>query len=177
LSKKVISVPFRRKREGKTNYYKRKKLLLSKKPRLVVRKSNKYIRCQVITYDEKGDRTIVDVTSKTLSQVGVKALKNTRAAYLTGYLCGKKYLSLRKKTECVLDIGLQRPVNGCKVYAALKGFIDAGANVPHDPKVFPSQERISAGKPEELEKIKQELDKLAITKKQGAKTKTKNKKK
>jgi len=36
MRKKPISVPYRRKREGKTNYKKRLKLLLSNKPRLVI---------------------------------------------------------------------------------------------------------------------------------------------
>jgi large subunit ribosomal protein L18 len=43
MSRKLptYKMPFRRRREGKTNYTKRLKLLLSRKPRLVVRKSLK----------------------------------------------------------------------------------------------------------------------------------------
>ena len=52
-------VPFRRRREGKTDYRKRLKLLLSRKPRLVVRKSLNNIIAQIVEYDEKGDRVVV----------------------------------------------------------------------------------------------------------------------
>jgi large subunit ribosomal protein L18 len=41
-------VPWRRRREGKTNYYKRLKLIRSGKPRLVVRRTNKYIIAQIV---------------------------------------------------------------------------------------------------------------------------------
>ncbi len=51
-------VPFRRKREGKTDYRLRIKLLLSNKPRLVVRRSLKNINVQLIDVSENGDVTI-----------------------------------------------------------------------------------------------------------------------
>ncbi|MBT3583115.1 50S ribosomal protein L18, partial [Candidatus Woesearchaeota archaeon] len=41
------TVKFRRRRAGKTNYHNRLALLLSRKPRLVIRKTNKYIICQI----------------------------------------------------------------------------------------------------------------------------------
>ena len=47
-NKKTYTVPFRRKREGKTNYKKRLGLLKSKSLRLVVRKSNKHILVQLV---------------------------------------------------------------------------------------------------------------------------------
>jgi len=70
-----------------------------------------------------------------------KRFKNTSAAYLTGYLAGK--LALQKGIkEAILDIGLQRPVKGSRVFAALKGLLDAGLEIPHGEDIFPSEERI-----------------------------------
>ena len=138
----LYRVPFRRRKEGKTDYRKRLKLLMSHKPRVVVRRSNKYIRIQLIVADRQGDRTFVDMTSKELSGYGYEGGgKNLTAAYLTGLLFGKKAIEAGFK-EAILDIGLHTPVHGSRVFAALKGVIDSGMEVPHDPVVFPPEERI-----------------------------------
>jgi len=135
-------MPFRRRREGKTNYKKRLKLLLSGKPRLVVRKSLKYINTQIIVFDEKGDRTLVAANSKELKKLGWEyACDNVPAAYLTGLLIGKKALKKGIK-EAILDIGLYPSTRGSRLYAVVKGAIDAGLHVPCDEKMFPSEERI-----------------------------------
>ena len=44
--------------------------------------------------------------------------------------------------ECLLDLGRYVPVTGSKVFAGLKGVIDAGINCPHDQEKIPSEERI-----------------------------------
>ncbi len=135
-------VPFRRRREGKTDYRRRLKLLLSREPRVVVRKSNKYIRIQLVSADKLGDKTFVAAISSELGRYGREGGKcNTSTAYLTGLLFGKK----AKKAgfdDAILDIGLHTPVHGSNVYAALKGAIDSGMTIPHDPAVFPSDEHI-----------------------------------
>ena len=59
-------VPFRRRREGKTNYHKRLALLKSGKPRLVVRKTLNHHVAQIVLYDPKGDRTIVSAHTREL---------------------------------------------------------------------------------------------------------------
>ena len=147
LQKKAIGgplyrVPFRRRREGKTDYRKRLKLLMSHKPRVVVRRSNSYLRIQLITTDKQGDRTFVDTTSKELRRYGYEGGgKNLPAAYLTGLLFGKKAIEAGFK-EAILDIGLHTSVHGSRIFAALKGVIDSGMEVPHDPVVFPPEERI-----------------------------------
>ena len=64
-------VPHKRRREGKTDYRKRLKLLKSKKPRLVVRKSLKHVRAQIIKYSPKGDETLVSATSEELKKFGI----------------------------------------------------------------------------------------------------------
>ena len=81
----------KRKIEGRTNYRKRLRLLLSNKPRLVIRRSLNKIISQIIEYHPKGDRTLVSCSSNELMKYGWKGgLKNTPAAYLSGLLIGKK---------------------------------------------------------------------------------------
>ena len=135
-------VPFRRRREGKTDYRRRLKLLRSRKPRMVVRKSNKYLRMQLVLTDKSGDKTVVSAMSSELKTYGHEGGKcNIPAAYLTGLLFGKK-AKAQGFEEGILDIGLQFPSYGSKVYAALKGATDIGMKILHDPSIFPSEERI-----------------------------------
>ncbi len=136
-------VPFRRRREGKTDYRKRLKLLLSEKPRVVVRESNRYIRIQLVLGDSPGDRTVISTMSSELERYGYEGGKcNTSAAYLTGLLFGKKSKGAGFD-EGILDIGLCTSTHGSKVYAALKGVIDSGMGIPYDTSVLPSDERLS----------------------------------
>ena len=65
-------VPLRRRREGKTNYRKRLKLLLSGRPRLVVRVTNNRVIAQIVEYDPKGDKVVVGVDSSMLREYGWK---------------------------------------------------------------------------------------------------------
>ncbi|HIP25714.1 MAG TPA: 50S ribosomal protein L18 [Archaeoglobus profundus] len=135
-------VPYRRRREGKTNYRKRLKLLLSRKPRLVVRITNTRVIAQIIEYHPDGDRVIVGVDSSMLTKYGWKGdLNNTPAAYLTGILVAKKALEKGIK-EAILDIGLHSPTKGGRVFAVLRGAVEAGLQVPHDPEILPDDSRI-----------------------------------
>lgn len=127
----------KRKRLGKTNYYKRERLLKKGKPRLVARFTDHYIITQLIEYNPTGDKTLASAYSKELRDYGWKAsFKNIPAAYLTGFLLGCK----AKLKEAVFDTGFRS--KGDRLYAVLKGAIDAGLKVPHDPKSFPLEERI-----------------------------------
>lgn len=139
-------VPWRRRREGKTNYYRRLKLIKSGKPRFVVRRTNKYIVVQVAEARIDGDKIIAAAHSRELVKLyGWKGgTKNTSAAYLTGMLAAYRALQKGVK-EAVLDIGLHEPVKGSRVFAALKGAIDAGLEIPHSEEILPSEDRI-AGK-------------------------------
>jgi large subunit ribosomal protein L18 len=141
--KKPKTIPYKRKREGKTNYRKRLCLLLSKKPRVVIRITNKKIITQLIDFKTSGDKVIVGVDSSALKKLGWNfSMKNLPAAYLTGFLLGKKALQKNIK-EAVPDLGFKAPIKGNKVYACLKGALDAGLNIPHSKEVFPSEDRIS----------------------------------
>ena len=155
---------FRRKREGLTNYKKRLNLLLSKKPRLVIRKSLKNITVQIMEYDPKGDSIVVGANSKELEKRFKWTINksNIPSAYLTGYLLGKKAIKKNIK-EAVLDLGLNESVKGGKLYAALKGVLDAGVEVPHSEEVLPDEKRlngshISENVPKLVEEIKKKIE-------------------
>jgi len=136
-------VPRKRRREGKTNYYKRYRMIKSgQKIRAVIRKTNRYIIVQIIEFAPQGDKTLVGVNSKTLFKLGWKGdPNNTPAAYLTGLLAGLKAKKLGI-TYAVPDIGLHRAVRGARVFAAIRGLRDAGVEVPASEEVLPTEDRI-----------------------------------
>jgi large subunit ribosomal protein L18 len=134
----------RRHRERKTDYRLRLKLLRSKKPRIVVRKSLKAIRVQFIEYSPQGDKVLASAISSELAkEYGWKySVSNTPAAYLTGFLAGKR-AKAKGIEQGVLDIGLYHPTRGSTLFASLKGVIDAGVDCPHDTQMLPKEERIN----------------------------------
>ena len=138
------SVPFRRRREGKTDYKSRQALVLSEFPRLVVRGTSRHTIAQMIEADVIGDKVVVSVNSRELQEkYGWQgACGNIPAAYLAGLLCGYRAVISGIK-EAVLDIGLQTPSPGARVFATLKGVIDTGIAVSHDEGVLPEKSRIS----------------------------------
>mgnify|MGYP000904661257 FL=1 len=137
-------VPFKRRRDGKTNYKRRLALVKSGKNRVVIRKSLNNIIVQIVSSTFEGDKTLVTAFSKELREMGwTFHCGNTPAAYLTGYLCGKRASKIAD--EFILDIGLQRSIKGGRSYAALKGFIDAGCSVNVDESIFPPEERLKGG--------------------------------
>jgi len=134
---------FKRKREGRTNYKKRLRLLLNANPRLVIRISLKNILFQIVNYNKEGDKILISTDSKELEKkFGWKFSRNNLpASYLTGYLFGKKAVKNNIK-EAILDIGLKESVKGGKLYAGLKGILDAGLIVPCSKEMFPSDSSI-----------------------------------
>ena len=136
-------VPRRRRREGKTNYYKRYRMIKSgKRIRAVIRKTNKYIVVQIVEFAPQGDITHIGVNSKILFKLGWRGdPNNTPAAYLTGLVAGLKAKKLGI-AYAVPDIGLNRPVRGSRIFAAIKGLRDAGIEVPASEEVLPSEDRI-----------------------------------
>lgn len=145
-------VRYKRQRQGVTDYKARLGLLKSGKPRLVVRKSANSITCQIISAGPKGDVTLNTASSFDLTKYGYKVHKgNIPAAYLTGYLCGVK-AKKKKIVEAVFDIGLYRSTKGSVIYAALKGAVDSGLKIPHDPKNFPDENRTKGKHIEEYSK-------------------------
>jgi large subunit ribosomal protein L18 len=137
-------VPFRRRREGKTDYRSRRALVLSRLPRLVVRRTLKHIIVQIVEAEVAGDQVVASAHSRELAKTyGWQGhCRNVPAAYLTGLLCGLKAIVHGVK-KAVLDIGLHSPSRGARVFAALKGVLDAGVTVPHSENMFPDETRIS----------------------------------
>lgn len=135
-------VPFRRRREGKTDYYQRTRLVVAEVPRMVVRKTNRHIIIQLVTAEMEGDKTLVAANSAELEKYGYKgSTSNTPAAYLTGMLFAAKAKKARYD-RAILDIGLNRATPGARVFAALKGAVEAGLEIPHGEEILPSDERV-----------------------------------
>ena len=151
----VFNVPFRRKRQGRTYYRKRLKILMSNKSRFVVRRSLKNFQASVIEYSAKGDKVLLTIDSKALAKLGWKGDNgNLPSAYLIGALAGKKALEKGIK-DAVLDLGFNNSTKGSRLYAALAGAVDAGLKIPFNPEVLPSKDRISG---EHIAKYAQQLE-------------------
>ncbi len=139
---KIFNVPYKRKKQGKTYYKRRLKLLLSSKSRFVVRKSLRNLQVSIIDYGIKGDKVLFTVNSNTLNKLGWDGGNgNLPSAYLVGLLAGKKALELGIR-DAVLDLGFNKSTKGSRLYAALAGALDAGFNIPVNQEVLPSKDRI-----------------------------------
>ena len=100
---KRYQTKFRRRRQGKTDYYARKRLVVndkdkydSKKYRLVVRFTNKRVLTSINYSTLKGDMTVAAADSKELSRYGIeRGLTNYAAAYATGLLLARRLLKMK----------------------------------------------------------------------------------
>jgi len=112
---KRFQVKFKRRREGKTDYYARKRLVVQEKNkyntpkyRLIVRFSNKDICCQIAYAKICGDIVVTAAYSHELPRFGIKVgLTNYAAAYATGLLLARRHLKklkLDQTYEGVTDI-------------------------------------------------------------------------
>ena len=135
-------VAFRRRREGRTDYYQRTKLVVADAPRMVVRRTNRHFIVQMVIAEMDGDKSLVSANSAELEKYGYTgATANTPAAYLTGLLFAAK-AKKAGQDRAILDIGLNRATPGARVFAALKGAVDAGLEIPYGEGIIPSEERI-----------------------------------
>uniref|UniRef100_A0A3P8YT80 Ribosomal protein L5 n=1 Tax=Esox lucius TaxID=8010 RepID=A0A3P8YT80_ESOLU len=108
---KRYQVKFRRRREGKTDYFARKRLVIQDKNkyntpkyRMIVRFSNRDICCQIAYAKIEGDQIVCAAYSHELPKYGIAVgLTNYAAAYCTGLL-----LARRHKTIPWLRYGEQR---------------------------------------------------------------------
>ncbi|KAM0682773.1 60S ribosomal protein L5 [Mitosporidium daphniae] len=98
---KRFQVKYRRRREGKTDYYARKRLVVQAKNkyntpkyRLVVRITNTDIVCQIMYARIQGDIVFASAYAHELPRYGVKVgLTNFASAYCTGLLCARRALA------------------------------------------------------------------------------------
>jgi large subunit ribosomal protein L5e len=97
---KRFQVKFRRRRQGRTDYYARKRLTFQDKNkyntpkyRMVVRFTNKDIVCQIAYARIEGDVIVAAAYAHELLRYGVKVgLTNYAAAYCTGLLLARRIL-------------------------------------------------------------------------------------
>merc|ERR1719147_678740 len=97
---KRYQVKFRRRREGKTDYYARKRLVIqdknkynSPKYRMIVRFSNTDVTCQIAYARLEGDVIVSAAYSHELPRYGIKhGLTNYAACYCTGLLLARRTL-------------------------------------------------------------------------------------
>jgi large subunit ribosomal protein L5e len=97
---KRFQVKFRRRREGRTDYYARKRLVTQDKNkyntpkyRMIVRFTNKNIICQIAYARIEGDVIVCAAYSHELPRYGIKVgLTNYAAAYCTGLLLARRVL-------------------------------------------------------------------------------------
>ena len=137
----------RRRKENRTDYSNRVKLLKSGLPRIVFRKTNRYFVAQFVTSSEAKDKIEIGVNSKMLMKHGWPkelegSLNSVPAAYLTGMLMGKKISEKKKPGEVVIDFGMMRSIHKGKLFAFLKGLKDSGIPVKTKKDVFPGEDRI-----------------------------------
>jgi large subunit ribosomal protein L5e len=113
---------------------------------------------QIVHAEIAGDIVGTVAYAHELPRFGIKVgLTNYAAAYSTGLLLARRHLkSLKLDTiyagakeangevfnvepiegqsgpfRCVLDVGLKRTTTGAKVFAAMKGAVDGGLDIPH----------------------------------------------
>ena len=159
----------RRRQENKTDYGKRLLLLRGSMPRLVFRKTNKYVIAEYVTSQNAQDKIDLGTTSKSLIEYGWPkensgSLKSTPATYLTGFLFGKEIMEKKLQTP-ILDIGMTRNIHKSKVFAFLKGLKDSGLNVKGEEEYYPDENRIKGKHLKEdfskkFEEIKQKIQKV-----------------
>merc|ERR1711988_2065730 len=138
---KRFQVKYKRRREGKTDYYARKRLVTQDKAkyatpkyRFVVRFTRKDIICQVISSKIKGDVTHWAAYAHELPRYGLKVgLTNYSAAYCVGLLCARRLLKKYNLDEVFVGTEeVTAEYEGCEVEgddedrSAFKALLDVG---------------------------------------------------
>lgn len=133
---------FVRRKEQRTDYRKRLRLLIGRKNRVVIRKSLNGFNIQIIKYKESSDETVTEVSTKHLKQHGWKGHGgNLPSAYLTGFLFGK--IAIKKGfDEGIIDLGLQSKKSQA-LFAVALGIKDAGFKLPTNAEI--SEDRLKGG--------------------------------
>jgi len=173
---KRMQVKPKRRRQGKTDYYARRRLVCqdknkydSKKYRLVVRRTNVRMLCQIIYSTMTGDRVLCSAESDELKAHGLTAgICNYAGAYACGLLIARRLLKQvgldsdyagvetidgeyfnstdnmqgeKRPFKALLDVGIARTTTGARIFGCLKGACDGGIDVPHSNKRFPGYRR------------------------------------
>ncbi|XP_029440032.1 60S ribosomal protein L5-like isoform X2 [Rhinatrema bivittatum] len=119
-------VKFRRRREGKTDYFARKRLVIQDKNkyntpkyRLIVRISNR------------------DIVSQLLQKFGLDKIYEGQVEITGDEFNMESVEGQPGAFSCYLDVGLARTTTGNRVFSVLKGAVDGGLVIPHSTKRFP----------------------------------------
>ena len=116
-------------------------MLMGKRDFISVNVSNENTQVQILKPIISGDIVLASAHSRFLIKDGWKgSRKNIPAAYLTGYLAGKKAVS-KGVSNAILYSGTRKYTQ--RMAAAVKGVIDAGLEVPADAETFPPENRIN----------------------------------
>ena len=135
----AFRVPFRRRREGKTDFANRLALVKGDLPRMVIRRSNCNVLVQFITFDPLGDKTMVTVSGKHLAKLYKwPSKRNSWTAYLVGLSAGKA-AKAKGVSDFVVDLGMYAPSKGSLLFAAVKGAADSGLTTAYDAEMVPEQ--------------------------------------
>ncbi len=130
---------------------------MGKRDFITVNISNENTLVQILKPGMTGDKVVASAHSRYLLEKGWKgSRKSVPAAYLTGYLAGKKALG-KGASDAILYTGTRRYTQ--RMAAALKGVIDAGVQVPADKETFPSDDRING----EHLTVKNDISKMKST--------------
>jgi len=98
---------------------------------------------EIVRAEAGGDKVVAYANSRELARKHgwLGGTGSISAAYLTGLVCGFRAVE-QGVGDAVFDIGLQHPSKGSRVFAALKGAVDAGLKVPFDKAKLPDEKRI-----------------------------------
>jgi|SRR3989344_3331155 len=140
----------KRRLKRKTDYKSRLALLKSEMPRLVVRKTNRYLIAQIVKTEISQDYVLLSKSTKDLLSLGWPieksgSLKNLNAAYALGFKIGTE-AQKNKVKEVILDFGMHRNKHKSRIYSLLKGALDSGLKIEHSPNVLPSLDEINKNK-------------------------------
>lgn len=133
---------FRRRREGKTDYRKRRGMIVGRTPFLAVRISGRYVYAQILRATPQGDLTLCSSSSRNLMRFGWKgSAKNITSAFLTGYHLGKVAKG-KEVNDVVLYSGVGRFVHGSRIASVVKGAKEAGLEISIGEDSLPEDDRI-----------------------------------
>ena len=155
---------FRRRREGKTDYRKRRGMIFGRTPFLAVRISGRYIYAQILKPAPQGDLTLCSASSRNLTKFGWKgSAKNLPSAFLTGYHLGR-IAKGKKVSDVILYSGVGRFVHGSRIASVIKGAKEAGLDISVGENVLPEDDRVKGQHVEEYAKKLETEDKQKFDK-------------
>lgn len=149
---------FRRRREGKTDYKKRRAVIVSRLPFASIFISSKHVYGQISIAHPEGDHVIASANSIQLKKEGwIGSGKCLPACYLTGLLLGKRAREAGLSSDVILYTGLRSYISGSRIAAFAKGLLDSGVKLLVDQNSLPSDERLSGKHIEDYaKKVKEE---------------------